>query len=577
MKHVSIKETLQNNKFINKYAAWILSLVLAWGGAVLLVYYWRVFYYYGQYPFAHIPPNLLTLIVGGVATLAILIAFLMHTFTKDFCKKYMVFILFIGMLFVFVTPPLQIPDETEHFLRITSISNGKFDFDAKETYSEDVEAFVHSFGVPWTNSRGGSPIKARSPTEDVDIQPEEAVSGEAIANRFALYQDILNGTQSIPEDNKMSVPYSFMIIPFLPQALFAFIARLIGFGALGTMYAARIGALITFCLLGYAALKNCDRYKIIFVSLMALPITLFMAASCSYDSILIGLYFYCGSFLCKKGIKTRDIVFYLLAVIVMTSVKINNIIFLLPLLLCCKDAFATKLKKWHIAALCIGSYSIYHIAKTMFNTAAIKNYGIIGRIIEGSSQGDQIAFMLENPLRTIAVFYGTLYENQFFISDMGLFGHLDTPIYVIGVLSPIVLAVCAMLSVQSESSHLNYVQIVGILLFAAMYVGAVVAGLYVTYTPVSMSRVIGLQFRYFIPPLLMALMALCALLNKFLTANGKTDTSNAESLPQVCTLQSEKRALNVAVCLSVVLAVIGVILMFETYFVGPVAIAPFNN
>lgn len=64
-----------------------------------------------------------------------------------------------------------------------------------------------------------------------------------------------------------------------------------------------------------------------------------------------------------------------------------------------------------------------------YGTAFRYNYPMIER--QGGSTvngGEQLAFVLRNPLRTIAAFWGTLGENDFFIGQLGLFGWKDLPI-----------------------------------------------------------------------------------------------------------------------------------------------------
>ena len=55
------------------------------------------------------------------------------------------------------------------------------------------------------------------------------------------------------------------------------------------------------------------------------------------------------------------------------------------------------------------------------------------------------AVCFENPLRYIAVLLGTLYENDGFLGQLGLFGWKDMPIAFISITAPLVLLAAAML------------------------------------------------------------------------------------------------------------------------------------
>ena len=81
-----------------------------------------------------------------------------------------------------------------------------------------------------------------------------------------------------------------------------------------------------------------------------------------------------------------------------------------------------------------------------YGTAFRYNYPIIER--QGGSTvngGEQLAFVLRNPLRTIAAFWGTLGENDFFIGQLGLFGWKDLPISFLNLTGPLVLLLAALL------------------------------------------------------------------------------------------------------------------------------------
>ena len=104
---------------------------------------------------------------------------------------------------------------------------------------------------------------------------------------------------------------------------------------------------------------------------------------------------------------------------------------------------------------------------------------------------------------------GTLYENDFFIGQMGVFGAMDLPIGFINMVSPWMLLFAAALSVHERSS-LKKAPALGLGALSIAYIGAAMGGLYLTWTPVGMVRVIGLQARYFLPAFLMLAVLLAA-------------------------------------------------------------------
>ena len=75
------------------------------------------------------------------------------------------------------------------------------------------------------------------------------------------------------------------------------------------------------------------------------------------------------------------------------------------------------------------------------------HYGTIGRMLDGVDQMPQLKFVLSNPLRFAAVLLGTLYENDFFIGQLGIFGNLDLPVGVINTTAGAMLLLGAVLGV----------------------------------------------------------------------------------------------------------------------------------
>ncbi len=71
---------------------------------------------------------------------------------QGLCQKGAACILLCGVLFAFANPPMQTPDETDHYLRTYAISMGRFDFDAQRGYPKDVDELVAAFPGAWVNA-----------------------------------------------------------------------------------------------------------------------------------------------------------------------------------------------------------------------------------------------------------------------------------------------------------------------------------------------------------------------------------------------------------------------------------------
>ena len=89
--------------------------------------------------------------------------------------------------------------------------------------------------------------------------------------------------------------------------------------------------------------------------------------------------------------------------------------------------------------------------------------------------------------------------------------------------------------------------------FAAVYAVGAMTAMYITYTPVGMVRIVGLQTRYFLPVWLLLAVGVAALIRRALKPALTAERGEALALP-LCGWY----------------AFAGAVLLFQHYFVGPV-------
>lgn len=537
-----------------KAVRWAFVLVACALLGVVFSYYWRVFYGLDARGIPPLWPTAFCVLLGvgaGAAALAL-------RRIKDFAARGAVCILLCGILFAFANPPLQTPDESEHYLRTYAISMGRFDFDADRGYPEDVSRLMQAFPGAWVNAHTSAGIGIDPDTEEE--QPyntagyalkqygkEGAV--QSIADSFAQY---LAGESS--DADPVTEPVSFLILPFLPGALGMAVARLFGLGALGCLYAGRLGNLIAYTLLCWLGLRSAQKARPAFLCLMLLPMSLYMGASLSYDATLLACYYLMLALLTRPTWTTRTAALYAVACIFANGTKpyLNLLWVVLPLLLTKKE-WKAKGSRLAWAGICAAGSLALTLFVEQYGVLMRHNYGTIAR--QGGAAvngGEQLAFILSNPLRYLAVLLGTLYENDGFLGQLGLFGWKDMPIAFLSLTGPLVLLAAALLCTPHTDS-LGRRRLGGLGVFAALYgIGAMTA-MYITYTPVGMVRIVGLQTRYFLPLWLLLAVGVAALARRALAP--RLTNARAESL---------------ALPMFGGYALLGAVLLFQHYFIGPV-------
>lgn len=564
MKHLSELKAAPRSGRLPAWAGWLAGYAAALMASAGLVYFWRVFYYFDR-----LPAGRFTLYACGIASLLCAAAFAAARLLRTLPARAALCILVCGALFCFANPPFQAPDEANHFLRSWSVSEGHLDFDYARTYPDDVARLVEAFPGAWVSAHtsqglaedeNGSPKSYTSQGYALK-QRGEGARPESAADSFAAYF-AANAAGEKPA--ALHEPIVVMVLPFLPQALGIFLARLLGFGALGCLYGARLANLAVYAALCYAALRGCRRYQPVFLAVMLLPLSLFMAGSVSYDASLLGFYYLTASYYCRDEITDKDVYWFFFAFLMMNSAKpyLNLLWLALPLILP-RSAWKTRWKKWQVAAVSLAAALLLTRLVEWYGVAFRANYpdAAFDRMLgaEVVSQMGQLRFILGNLPRYAAVMLGTLYENQFFIGQLGVFGWLDLPIPLLNLASPVLLCLAAALSVHEKSS-LRLVPAVGLGGLSAVYIAGAMTAMYITYTPVGMVRILGLQARYFLPAFLMLAVLLAALLSRILEPRLSRD--------------GRQRALSLGLWASAGFAATGAVLLFQHYFIGPVYLLP---
>ena len=410
----------------------------------------------------------------------------------------------LGVLFAFATPPNQVPDENTHFLRAYSMAEGQWGFDANHIYPNDVRLLMKYFPTAYNN---GHPAK----------------QGDTVYDRFTDYKAAVSSGE---ERGNLSI-IIFQVIPYIPGAIGIFLARLLGFGALGAYYGCRLANRLFFCICAYWAFKTADRFKMIMFTLAAMPLIVFLCGSCSSDAVLFGLMFVMFASVLAEKFDNKMLFAFRVSYGILTVHKMSYCVFLLLLLGVKKENFDIEVnRKKHgrllRGAVCLVFFVLLYQGMGLY-VKMFSNYGVIERTMENSDPAAQLIFILKNPLRYRAVAFDTLLNNSFFLFSGGLLGYLDVKLSLVNYLTPVAVILCCVkqrniFTREDERKTLRF------LICSLLTYAVVVTGLYLSWTPVTLPQVIGLQMRYFYP----AFMGFCMVLGQYFGKRTKPDVKNTD-------------------------------------------------
>lgn len=519
------------------WVRWLCGYPVGLFGGVVLVYYWRVIYALGED--APGSAAIVMAAVCGVFSLVYLLAFLSaHFLRQSLALKTAVLIVLAGLFFVFANPPLQAPDEQVHFLRAYSIGSGNFLFDQQEDYPDDVDLLMRYFnGAVAHTQEGGLAAGYRNYARDV-------TEGATAQNAATQVQQL---------------------VPYLPQAAGIALGRMLGADAMTCMWLARITNLIAYAAMCGAALWFAKRFTAILIAVMMCPITLFIVASCSSDSIFLGL---CWIFIgiCLSDAVTPKGLAVLVLSFGITFYAKNTTLALLPLLALLpfeaqgrvwivrkKQLPAAARRACALGVVLMGGLLVSWLLNGY--TALASNYGSFEYFDPNIDPAAQARFIFSNLPRYAVVFCYTLYRDNFCLFSMGHFGRLDVKIELVNLLSPLILLFAAGCSahegVRAARKTGWAMGASAALLYAFTY-----TGMYLTCTPVTLPEINGVQTRYLLPAFF-ALLVLAAM------GMGRTMALQELRCEKPQKTPPAWRVLH----LSFLWAVISAVLLFQRYYI----------
>ena len=418
-------------------------------------------------------------------------------------KKYLYIALIFGILFVFIVPPFQSPDEDSHFKKAYQVSKGKF-------YPEVKKNVIGNY----------------FPTEMLNYIN---IKTKYIGNRDKKYkysEMVLDQYTKLNYEERKFTSYSTAsitpiayLVPATGIIFSKICAKIFDLESVNTaymLYFARFFSIIFMSFIMYLSIKITPVFKRTFAVFGLIPMVIFLGSVISYDSLLISLTTLALSIILKityddklKKVSNNYIITLILIGVVLLNVK--GLYFLLYILLFLIPVKKVgNIKKMTKIALII-------ILSILAITLVIKiPFFLLPKIkTDVNYASKQLNFVIHNPIKYSEILIDNIINQRFFqlSSIVGVFGLIDTynPFVIICftyiwlIMVSISDGVCDKIKISGKFKILliTYILFIIVSVYSAMYIN---------WTPVINGHKIGgadisgVQGRYFLPILLPILL-----------------------------------------------------------------------
>ncbi len=423
---------------------------------------------------------------------------------KEPARLFLWLALLLGVLYILITPPLQVPDEINHFLRAYQITQGEF-------MASQVE-----------NRLGG---KLPASLREFSLIWERVIADTGATSSLQELQQALAieiGSEQIWYDFPNTGIYSF--VNYLPQAIGIILIRPFTSSVLVIYYSSRIISLTFWVILSFLAIQTIPGKKWTLFALAMLPMSLYINSSISADMPINALSMLWIAYVLKLlkqpvKLKNRDYLFLFLFAALIPHLKLVYLPLILMSLLLPTQRFNGARARVIVLALMavVCTLSTWWSMMVVDNQyipyeAYSKDAGWV-HLAEGSDKNAQLAHIVKHPLAYGGVLVKSISEsfNMWFKGYIGTFGWLEFGFpFWLCLLVWIALIFISLTDRDLKLSCRNIFWIMGILVLMLI---SVITSQYAIWVPVGGSMVTNLQGRYFIPVFLLLWLVIPARFN----------------------------------------------------------------
>ena len=479
------------------------------------------------------------LILSVGALIMILLSGIYLNITKfSIVKIYPIIMLLFGLAYMYVFPAMSAPDEIAHFISAYKISNKML---GKQATVKDGHVIIRAQDL-WIEDVDGEYTFDKSKSEEEKVLiPEEGSHGKIISSKLeetsykVFYAEgnirgadnyISFGGKNYEKAQSLHAPVNTIPSVYFLPATGITLARIMGLNSIYLVLFGRMANLILFILFGTLGIYFLPKFKEFIFLVSLLPTTIELAASYSYDAVMISSMIFFVSYVFflaheKKEFDIKDLVIVsLIAGLVlpckMVYFPMLLMLFSIPLY---KFKFRGKvdgkIKKENIAFFLASAVVV--LLSWVFAMYLVNRSTVVGYSTSNTSSlewaGEEsytIGYLLHNKLKAVKLFYNTLLlQLEYYHKTMfgAYLGHADD---VVGIpyIGFLVLNIGMIFSVIGEAKEKQLLVkervLTGISIFFVIFL--VLLSMLIAWTPISSEFIEGVSGRYFIPVLLPLLM-----------------------------------------------------------------------
>lgn len=454
--------------------------------SVLLFMEVLCFHFYDNYIYAHDYPYikkfyylLVVLLFGIILGLFLL---LKKKAKFEWIATYCIF--GFGLVYLLILPAFSAPDEQRHYISAYKLSNQML---FQEPVDINGNVFVRVGDYEIFNKKPGV---------------------EYYGNFYGSIFDFSNNDATLVGQGE-AVDAGGGIMAHLPGAIGITIARLLKLNRSMMLILGRFMGLLFYCFCIYWAIKKMPFGKTVLFVISMFPMTLEEASSFGYDLVANGLAFFVTAYMLsliyeKPKVSLKDVIIVSLTLFFLAPCKAVYIFVAGMWILIPKEKFVQKKMKkehlkWVTVLIVFLSTLLPNIIVNMSKVSGISTNS--GLVSWAGERGYSMSDVLQNIPYSLYIFVNTLIRNtEGYLNTMvGRFlGWLEIPVSQFVVVGFLAILLLEFFRVK-EQYVIKTKERVCYGVIAALISLAVVAAMWLAWTPVSYDNIQGVQGRYFLP------------------------------------------------------------------------------